>query len=53
MVFDVSELRLNPHYVIWYKNFVTLLATLIIPFALLAYWNYMTAKVINQKDVKL
>ena len=29
----------NWHYIIWIKNFITLFATLILPFTLMAYWN--------------
>ena len=42
----MEGIRLNPHYVIWYKNVATLLVSLLIPFAFLAYWNLNTACVL-------
>ena len=44
-----GPIRLNWHYVIWFKNFMTLFATLILPFILLAYWNCKTLSVIRRR----
>ena len=35
----INPIRLNWHYVIWYKNFIVILLSLVVPFILLAYWN--------------
>ena len=45
----VGWIRLNWHYVIWFKNFTTLLASLILPFAFLAYWNCKTLSVLRRR----
>ena len=45
----IEPLRLNPHYVIWYKNVTTFLVSLLIPLCLLAYWNYNTSDVLNRR----
>ena len=45
----VGKIRLNWHYVIWFKNFTTLFATLVLPFALLAYWNCKTLSVLRRR----
>ena len=42
----MGNLRLNPHYVIWYKNVATLLVSVIIPFTLLVHWNLNTVAII-------
>ena len=42
----MKNLRLNPHYVIWYKNVATVVVSLIIPFVLLVYWNLNTFAVL-------
>ena len=46
---SLGEIRLNWHYVIWYRNFTTLVVSLILPFALLAYWNLKTLAVIRRR----
>ena len=45
----LEKIRLNWHYVIWYKNFTALIASLVVPFALLAYWNINTFAVIRMR----
>ena len=45
----MEGIRLNPHYVIWYKNVATLFVSLLIPFAFLAYWNLNTACVLRRR----
>ena len=45
----LEDLRLNPHYVIWYKNVFTVLVTLLIPFGLLAYWNCNTYIILHRR----
>ena len=45
----LQPLRLNWHYVIWYKNVATLLASLVVPFSLLAYWNIQTFKILLRR----
>ena len=42
----MKNLRFNPHYVIWYKNVAIVVVSLILPFALLAYWNFNTFRVL-------
>ena len=42
-------MRLNPHYVIWYRNIVVLVVSLIIPLTLLAHWNFSTFSVILRR----
>ena len=34
-----KPLRLNWHYILWYRNVFLLIVSLIIPIILLAYWN--------------
>ena len=36
----IESIRLNPHYVIWYKSVATVLVSLLIPLCLLAFWNW-------------
>ena len=38
----LMPLRLNWHYVLWYKNILALVASLIVPLCLMAYWNIRT-----------
>ena len=45
----IEQLRLNPHYLIWYKNVATFLVSLLLPLCLLAYWNYNTNDVLNRR----
>ena len=45
----LQPLRLNWHYVIWYKNVATLLASLVVPFSLLAYWNIQTFRTLLRR----
>ena len=45
----LNPIRLNWHYVIWYKNFTVLLVSLIFPFGLLAYWNFNTLAVMSRR----
>ena len=45
----LNSIRLNWHYVIWYKNFTVLLVSLVIPFSLLAYWNFNTLAVMSRR----
>ena len=45
----IEPIRLNPHYVIWYKNVATFLLSLLIPLCLLAYWNYNTYDVLRRR----
>ena len=45
----LQPLRLNWHYVIWYKNVATLLASLVVPFSLLAYWNIQTFRILLRR----
>ena len=42
----MKNIRFNPHYVIWYKNVAIVVVSLILPFALLAYWNFNTFRVL-------
>ena len=45
----LSPIRLNWHYVIWYRNFAALIVSLVVPFTLLAYWNYNTFSVLLRR----
>ena len=45
----MEKLRLNPHYVIWYKNVATLLVSVVIPFTLLVHWNLNTIAIIVRR----
>ena len=45
----INPIRLNWHYVIWYKNFTVLLLSLVVPFILLAYWNANTLAVMIRR----
>ena len=38
----LQPLRLNWHYVIWYKSITSLIASFVVPLTLLAYWNINT-----------
>ena len=46
----VTELRVNNHYIMWYKNVATLILTIILPLALLIRWNYNTYAVIQRRQ---
>ena len=46
----IADLRLNPHYVIWYKNVITIVTTLAVPVVLLGYWNFRTAQVLRRRQ---
>ena len=45
----VDPIRLNWHYVIWYRNFAGMLVSLVLPFTLLAYWNFNTLSVLLRR----
>lgn len=45
----LKPIRLNWHYVIWYRNFTALIVSLVVPFVLLAYWNFNTFSVIRRR----
>ena len=45
----LNPIRLNWHYVIWYRNFTLLIVSLIVPFVLLAYWNFNTLSVLLRR----
>ena len=42
---QVSPLRLNYTYILWYKNIATFVCTMVLPLALLAIWNTKTYRV--------
>ena len=44
-----NPIRLNWHYVIWYRTFTVATVSLIVPFVLLAYWNFNTLAVILRR----
>ena len=46
----ISDFRLNPHYVVWYRNLVSFSSTILVPFILLAYWNLSTAIIIKRRN---
>lgn len=46
----LTPLRLNDHYVIWYKNVASCLVTVVVPFVLLVFWNWNTWKVIQRRQ---
>ena len=45
----LNPIRLNWHYVIWYRNFTLLIVSLVVPFVLLAYWNFNTLSVLLRR----
>ena len=45
----INPIRLNWHYIIWYKNFTVISISLIVPFILLAYWNANTLAVMLRR----
>ena len=45
----LSPIRLNWHYVSWYRNFAALIVSLVVPFTLLAYWNFNTFSVLLRR----
>jgi hypothetical protein len=45
----LNPIRLNWHYVIWYRNFASLMVSLVVPFTLLAYWNFNTFLVLLRR----
>ena len=45
----IQPLRINPHYVMWYKNVTTFLLFLFIPLCMLAYLNYNTYEIITRR----
>ena len=46
---QVSSLRLDYHYILWYKNIATFACTMVVPFVLLAYWNTQTYHVLSNR----
>ena len=44
-----NPIRLNWHYVIWYRTFIVATVSLIVPFSLLAYWNFNTLAVMIRR----
>ena len=46
---ELNPIRLNWHYVIWYKNFTVILVSLVLPLTLLAYWNFNTLAVMSRR----
>ncbi len=48
MVLQVTSLRLDPSYILWYKNAATFGLTLLLPLVLLAYWNTQTYRIMNR-----
>ena len=44
-----SNFRLNPHYVVWYRNLIQFSITILLPFTLLTYWNLGTAILIKRR----
>ena len=45
----INPIRLNWHYVIWYRNFAGMVVSLVVPFVLLAYWNFNTLLVLLRR----
>jgi hypothetical protein len=46
----LNPIRLNWHYVVWYKNFFVTLVSVIVPFILLLFWNYYTCKTLLRRN---
>ena len=46
----LTPLRLNDHYVIWYKNVASCVVTVLVPFVLLVFWNWNTWQVIQRRQ---
>ena len=47
---NLQPIRLNWHYVLWYRNVTVLFLSLVIPLILLAYWNFNTLSVILRRQ---
>ena len=47
---NLQPIRLNWHYVLWYRNVAVLFLSLVIPLILLAYWNFNTLSVILRRQ---
>ena len=45
----LQPIRLNWHYVIWYRNLTVFTMSLVTPFVLLAYWNFNTLSVMLRR----
>ena len=45
----LKPLRLNWHYVVWYKNVIALFASLFVPLCLMAYWNIRTFQILLRR----
>ena len=45
----LKPLRLNWHYVVWYKNVTALVASLFAPLCLMAYWNIRTFQILLRR----
>ena len=46
----LQPIRLNWHYVLWYRNVTVMIVSLLIPLILLAYWNFNTFSVILRRQ---
>ena len=49
-VVSLADLRLNPNYVLWYKNVATTVFTLMLPLLLLCFWNFKTFSVMKRRS---
>lgn len=47
---QLASFRVDWHYVTWYKNLASFLATILVPLALLLYWNWSTYAVIKRRN---
>ncbi len=50
-IVKTTELRMNPHYIIWFRNIFQFIFTILIPSVCLAYFNIRT--IIKLKKKKL
>jgi len=50
---DTTEMRLNPHYVVWFRNLIQFTASSLTPLILLTYWNVGTVIRINRRNKNL
>ena len=46
---ELHPMRLNWHYVIWYRNLTVFLVSAVTPLVLLAYWNFNTLSVMLRR----
>ena len=46
---NIHPIRLNKHYILWYRNVAVFIVSLIIPLVLLGYWNFNTLLILMRR----